>query len=182
MRLYISTERCELSPLNEKDFDEVMALYTNEEVMRYLGGVRSIETVINGLKKSLKFDNISNKLKKLLKFGFEYIFTLRKNDTNAFIGLIFVSPHHNRFNTEVSFILLPKYWGNGYAFEGIKAVLDFCRGELKLKRVVSETQVANERSIKLLQRLGFVKLNELERFGERQVVYEYKLKNKKEDE
>jgi len=143
--------------------------------MRYLGGVRPIESVLKGLRKSIKSNTFLERLKKILKFNVEYTFTLRQNNSNEFIGLIFVSPHHNKFDTEVSYITLPHFWGNGYAFEGVKAILDFCKTDLKLKRVVSETQVANERSIRLLQRLGFTFKKELERFGEKQALYEFKL-------
>jgi len=175
MNLNILTQRCKLAPLTEDDFDEVVVLYTNEDVMRYLGGVRPIEPILNGLRKSIKSNAFLGRLRKLLKFGTNYIFTLKLEDTNEFIGLIFVSPHHNKFDTEVSYIILPHFWGKGYAFEGVKATLEFCKTELRLKRVVSETQVANERSIRLLQRLGFTVKKELDRFGEKQALFEFNL-------
>ena len=45
--------------------------------------------------------------------------------------------------------------------------------------IVAETQSANTRSRTLLEKMGFVLKEELERFGARQCVYELKIHHKK---
>lgn len=55
---------------------------------------------------------------------------------------------------EISYAFLKEYWGNGYAYETMKSTLNYCQNELKLKRILIETQSKNIRSNKLIQKLG----------------------------
>jgi len=156
----ILTERCILIPLSEVDFEELTPLITGEEVRRYLGGVRPPEDSFNGWRESMKAVN-------------EYPFTVRLQKSNIAIGLVVLAPHHNPEDMEISFMFMPEHWGNGYARETVKALLEFCGRKLKLKRVVSETQTANMRSRKMLEKSGYVIESEQERFGEKQSIYAF---------
>jgi RimJ/RimL family protein N-acetyltransferase len=55
---------------------------------------------------------------------------------------------------EVGWRLARAYWGNGYATEGARAAVRFGFEELRLDEIVSFTTVANERSRKVMERLG----------------------------
>jgi len=68
---------------------------------------------------------------------------------------------------------MPKYWRNGYAAEAVEALLQFCKCELRLNRVVSETQSVNMQSRSMLEKLGYIIENETERFGEKQCIYAF---------
>jgi RimJ/RimL family protein N-acetyltransferase len=56
---------------------------------------------------------------------------------------------------DIGYALVPECCGAGYAFEATSAVLNYARGQLGAKRVVAIVAAYNERSIKLLQKLGF---------------------------
>jgi RimJ/RimL family protein N-acetyltransferase len=56
---------------------------------------------------------------------------------------------------DIGYALLPEFCGAGYAFEATSAVLAFARDRLGARRVVAIVAAYNERSIKLLQKLGF---------------------------
>ena len=157
------TERCKLSPLAETDFDE-LTLLIGAEVRRYLGGAIPVERFLEQMRQSTRESNTLH-------------FTVFIKNTNARIGLITVAPHHNPADTEISYMFLPEYWGNGYARESVKAALDFCGRELKLKRVVAETQTANLRSRNLLEKLGYHAESKIERFGAEQTIYVYEFAN-----
>ena len=156
----ISTERCRLTPLSEADFNEAALLWINEDVRQYLGGVISAESALDQLRNSVRVCN-------------EYHFVARQKDTSEFLGMLFICPHHELEDKEVSYMLLPQYWGLGYATETVIAVLEFCKTELKLNRVVSETQTANGASCRLLEKLGYRVESEAERFGAMQAIYVY---------
>ena len=64
---------------------------------------------------------------------------------------------------EVSYVLDPARWGQGYATEAVSAVLSWASGVLADPHVVACTQTTNGPSIALLQRLGFT---EIDRFVE----------------
>jgi RimJ/RimL family protein N-acetyltransferase len=56
---------------------------------------------------------------------------------------------------DIGYALLPEFCGAGYAFEATSAVLTYARNQLGARRVVAIVAKHNERSIKLLQKLGF---------------------------
>ena len=55
----------------------------------------------------------------------------------------------------IGFAFLPKYRGQGYAFESASAVLVHGRTVLGLERIVAVTAPDNQASITLLDKLGF---------------------------
>jgi RimJ/RimL family protein N-acetyltransferase len=57
-------------------------------------------------------------------------------------------------NVEVGWTLARSAWGQGYATEGGRAALGFAFEELGLERIVSIARVENERSQRVMQRLG----------------------------
>ena len=56
---------------------------------------------------------------------------------------------------DVGYDLAPEHWGNGYATEAVTAILGFGFRELSLHRIEARCVTANERSVRLLERLGF---------------------------
>jgi len=58
---------------------------------------------------------------------------------------------------EIGYTLSPHYQGQGYAREAVKAVLDYLFFTLKKHRVTASVDPHNERSINLLNNLGFRK-------------------------
>ena len=154
------TNRCILAPLKEADFNAVAEIYANETARQYLGGAIPANKTIDRLQEATADEN-------------SYDFTVHLHKTSELLGMVSVSPHHEPGDMEVSYIFHPKYWGNGYARESVLALLDFCKNELKLKRIVSETQTANISSCRLLEGLGYKVECRLERFGAMQTLYFY---------
>jgi RimJ/RimL family protein N-acetyltransferase len=58
---------------------------------------------------------------------------------------------------EIGWRLVREHWGHGYATEAGRAVLAFAFDELGLEEVVSFTTVANERSRRVMERLGMTR-------------------------
>jgi RimJ/RimL family protein N-acetyltransferase len=75
-----------------------------------------------------------------------------------FIG--FVGLNVPRFQThftpcvEIGWRLAFEYWGKGYATEGAKAAADYGFSELGLKEIVSFTVPGNERSRRVMEKIG----------------------------
>ena len=66
---------------------------------------------------------------------------------------------------ELSYELLPEYWGRGLAEEAIVAALGWLWQNAEDESVAAVTQTANTRSLNLLRRLGFGPDIEFEEFG-----------------
>lgn len=76
----------------------------------------------------------------------------------SFIGFLGLAvPHFEAFFTpcvEIGWRIAHEHWGRGYATEGARAALDVAFGELGLAEVVALTTVTNERSRRVMERLG----------------------------
>ena len=59
-------------------------------------------------------------------------------------------------SVEVGWRLAASHWGKGYATEAARAALDYGFRELHLERITSFTVPANERSWRVMQRLGMI--------------------------
>ena len=93
-------------------------MYTNEEVRRYLGGTVDSDIIREQFQAILASPTTGTYL------------VARTRDTNDFIGLLSLNLHHNGTSTEVSYQLLPDWWGKGFAKECVEAVIDFASNHL----------------------------------------------------
>ena len=58
-----------------------------------------------------------------------------------------------------------KHWGNGYATEAARCLLDYARDELGITQFTSGYMIGNEQSGKVLKKLGFQEVGEKELFS-----------------
>jgi [ribosomal protein S5]-alanine N-acetyltransferase len=136
------TERCLIKRFQKSDYVDVKKLYVNEEVRKFLGGIRQEDSIITVLDEMLNASDNS------------FYWVVREKHTNDFIGLVSLDPHHDGADLEISYQLLPNWWGAGYATEVVKEIISFAVNELNLQKVVAETQTANQSSCRLLEKLG----------------------------
>jgi RimJ/RimL family protein N-acetyltransferase len=89
-------------------------------------------------------------------------------ETDQLIGTLFLK--RDRDELEVGYLFLPEYWGRGLAFEALEALLGWVSESCTDKEIIAVTQTANERSMHLLDRLGFKERERFEEFGAEQAV------------
>lgn len=76
----------------------------------------------------------------------------------GFVGLTRVAfEAHFTPAVEVGWRLAAEHWGRGYATEGARAALDHAFGPLALREVVSMTVAANQRSWRVMERIGMTR-------------------------
>ena len=155
----LETNRCKLMEIQQSDYDDVKELYLDHEVRRYLGGTVEEKQYI------MKFQEMLE-----LKEN-EWYWVIRKKESMEFVGLISLDTHVDGIGTEISYQLLPKWWGNGYGKEVVKKVLEYAFEELNLNKVVAETQSANINSCRLLESVGMKLENKVIRFGAEQRIF-----------
>jgi RimJ/RimL family protein N-acetyltransferase len=85
-------------------------------------------------------------------------FAAELRSTSQFIGFIGIvhTPFEAHFTpcVEIGWRLGAEFWGQGLATEGAQAVLDFGFDELKLPEIVALTVPANQRSRRVMEKLG----------------------------
>ena len=60
----------------------------------------------------------------------------------------------------IAYVLAPSHWGHGYATEGVRRVVRLLFDEHGCPEVFAEVDTRNASSIRLLKRLGFVRVGE----------------------
>ncbi|WP_272495725.1 GNAT family N-acetyltransferase [Bacillus pinisoli] len=156
----LETYRCFINPFEEKDYSDVKKLFTYQEVRRFLGGIRDEESIQQVLDDML--DPTENS---------SFYWVVREKQTDNFIGLVSLDPHHDGTYLELSYQLLPIWWGKGYATEVVKSIIQHALYDLNLSRLVAETQTANTKSCRLLERVGMQFESNIMRFGAEQAIY-----------
>jgi 3-dehydroquinate dehydratase/shikimate dehydrogenase len=142
------TSRLNLRPWKEEDQEVFFALNSDPQVMEFMP-------------KTLSREESNNLLIRLNNHFQEYGFGLlaaELTNSNTFIGFIGLAiPRFQASFTpcvEIGWRLGTKYWGQGYATEGGKALLIFAFTQLKLREIVSYTAVQNVRSRHVMERIG----------------------------
>jgi RimJ/RimL family protein N-acetyltransferase len=144
----ITTTRLRLRRLTEADAPFIVRVLNEPSFIQNIGdrGVRTVADAETYLR--------MGPLTSYDRHGFGlYLVELR--ETMAPIGICGLLKRDELEDVDVGFSLLPAYWSRGYAFEAAAAVMAHAREAFGLQRLVAITAIHNERSGRLLGRLGF---------------------------
>lgn len=154
----MESERVRLRSLEPEDQEFLERLCRDPAVRQYLGG-------------PVPEAEIPTKLARYLGHAkTESHFLVEGIDFGESLGLISLHPARRTGWEEISYQFLPEFWGQGLASEALALLLR----EPRSLPLLAETQTKNSRSIHLLEKLGFEKLEEVKRFGEMQSIFEYR--------
>lgn len=157
----IRTERLVLRAAEARDRDAMINLFSSAQVNEYAGGGEpreQLEAAMPAVPGS--------------RPGFFVV----ELDGSA-IGLVTFDPRdaerpgHVRpggGESELGYLLLPHTWGNGYATEACTAAMAWFARALPDQPLVISTQLANERSLRLIHTLGFAELDRFTDYGTQQ--------------
>lgn len=149
MNVYLETKRLTLRRLTEADADNLIDLDSDPEVMHYLtGGIPHTRDEI---------------IAKVLPHYLEYYDTYAdygfwaaiERATGEFLGWFHFRPYRGApEEIELGYRLKRSAWGNGYATEGCRALIEKGFTELGVNKVVADTLAANARSRRVMETLG----------------------------
>ncbi|MCB0512951.1 MAG: GNAT family N-acetyltransferase [Bacteroidetes bacterium] len=144
----LETDRLILRTWVDEDLESMLAINQDPKVMEYFPSLQDLDMTKNFIAKvNAHFKN----------HGYSLYAAVRK-DTNEFIGFIglLIADFESHFTpaTEIGWRLSSNHWGQGFATEGAKAVLDYAFRELKIPEIVSFTAAGNAKSIRVMQKIG----------------------------
>lgn len=147
----LRTQRLVLRHWRDADLEPFAALNADPEVMRYFPAALGRE----------ESDRLANWARAaILRDGWG-LWAVEVTGGPSFIG--FVGLNKARFDApftpavEVGWRLAHDQWGKGYATEAARAALSFGFEELQLDEIVSFTAAVNDRSRRVMERLGMVR-------------------------
>lgn len=144
----LCTERLVLRELRENDAAAAFRMFSDPEVMRYTG--KSVHADVAETLASLLRDRDAFPA----RAGIYWAITLRGDD--AFIGsccFFRLMSEHRR--AEIGYDLHSAYWGRGLMAEALHAILAFGFTTMGLHSAEAQIDPDNERSRRVLSRLGF---------------------------
>ena len=156
----LETERLVLRQISVGDADFILDLLNQPSFVKYIGD-RNLRTIDDARQYILTRFVASYE-----QFGYGfYLVELKQNE--APIGICGLVKRETLPDADIGFAFLPDYWSQGYAFESARAVFDYAKNVLKLKRILAITTKDNESSGKLLNKIGLkfeclIRLNEEE--------------------
>jgi [ribosomal protein S5]-alanine N-acetyltransferase len=147
--LRLSTQRLVLRPITLADVDALHNFWTDSAIRKYLwdNEIISREMVVDIVRDSERcFRELGSGL-----FAIE----LREapGELAGFCGLRRMG---NGGDVELLYGILPRYWGEGLVSEAAWEVLRHGLQECGLKRIMGATDTPNQRSVRVMQRIGMV--------------------------
>jgi ribosomal-protein-alanine N-acetyltransferase len=147
--LRIETERLIIRPLTSADAEDMHAVVSQENVMRFLPqNVMSLDEV-KGIISWLNDCYEKNSPDKIIKYtvGIEW------KDDRRIIGWVGLGPlDFEPTEIEIFYGLSEKYWGKGIATEAVMAMLYYGFRVIGLRKIVAVTDCQNVRSLKVIKK------------------------------
>ena len=99
------------------------------------------------------------------------MWAVEKRSTGKLIGRLGFLDVEGWPGFELGWLVARAHWGQGYASEGAKAAYGYAMDTLKRERVISLIRPGNERSVRVAEKLGFVRDGTVDMLGKTALVY-----------
>ncbi len=156
MQTYIETSRLILRDWKEEDIPAFARMNADPHVMEFFLHPLTPE-------ESLAFyHRIQNEFQ-TCGFG---LYAVERKEDHAFMG--YTGLHQITFDVdfapgiEIGWRLAHEYWGRGYAPEAATACLEYARESLDIKELFSFTSLPNQRSERVMQKIGMERVREFD--------------------
>jgi RimJ/RimL family protein N-acetyltransferase len=155
MKAFLETERLILRPFTEDDVDNLFALDSDPDVVKFatMTGKPTEYTVIKKeiLPRFIRYHEV---------FGNYSYWAVIEKSSQEFIGWIHFRPNlenpaaPNIEEIELGYRFKKSTWGKGYATEGARELI--CKGftEWNVKRVIATALVENIGSVRVMEKVG----------------------------
>jgi [ribosomal protein S5]-alanine N-acetyltransferase len=161
----MQTDRTTLTLLQEKDLPDMTAMAKEPDTFRYIKKLRVMTDEEYQRFLRVKLEQIR------LKTGYHW--AVRLKDGGDFIGAVNLNPIAGTQRLQIGCQLKRQYWGQGFASELTRSVLEFAMNEAGLKEVYGVFEKENIVSRRLLARLGFVWMEDLTELGVGVEIHRY---------
>jgi RimJ/RimL family protein N-acetyltransferase len=144
---WLETLRLELRAFVAADFDDMYRLDSDPRVMKYIADGKPASRAA-----------VAQRLKRFIRYPMLYpdlgVWRAARRDTGAWIGWFCFNYAGKSTDIEVGYRLLPEAWGQGFATEGAKALVDYGFDDLDLDRIIGVTHPGNRASQRVLMKAG----------------------------
>lgn len=148
----METERTIFTLLEEKDLPDMTVMALEPDTFRYLKKLRVMTDEQYQRFLRLKLEQIRHKT--------GYHWAVRLKSDNSWVGAVNLNPIGGTTRLQIGCQLMRQYWGQGFASELTRGVLEFAIRDAGLKEVYGVFEKENLVSRRLLAKLGFTWLED----------------------
>jgi [ribosomal protein S5]-alanine N-acetyltransferase len=164
--LQLETERLLLRPMLEVDFESLLLIFTDPNVIAAFDHPPfSREQMQRWLQRNLDHQN---------QFGYG-LFSVMLKESGELIGDCGLEQMEDQGAAELGYDFRSEFWNRGYATEAASAVRDYAFDVLKLPRLISLIRVGNHSSKRVAEKVGMTLAEEITRYGNQ--YWKYALDN-----
>lgn len=159
------TERLELRGFAESDLPEFAAMGADPEVMRFIGpGVpRTVEECRERLTATLyRWTQLRVPM-----------WAVRRRGDSALLGRCGFQPLKDTDHIEIAYGFARSAWGQGYATEAARGCMDWAMAHRPWPKIVALARPLNLGSLRVLAKIGFTRVRELDWDGGAVVWHEF---------
>ncbi|WKA56852.1 GNAT family N-acetyltransferase [Planococcus shenhongbingii] len=145
MEKVYETPRMHLRTLSQDDLSAAMRFWGNSEVMEESGGATALEAlprVLEGYKRC----HLERRLS---------VYGIIEKASGNMIGAAGFNINDAQNTAELLCHLEKDSWGKGYATEAVQACIELAKRHSEVETIYASAAPGNERSLKLLQKVGF---------------------------
>ena len=158
----LETERLILRPMLESDFDALLLIFTDPNVMAaFYHPLFTREQMGRWLKRNLDHQ---------AEFGYG-LFSVIHKETGELIGDCGLEQMEELGAAELGYDFRSDFWHQGYATEAAIAARDYAFDVLGLPQLISLIRVGNLASRRVAEKVGMKLVEEYERYGNRYWKY-----------
>jgi len=143
-----------MKALTKENSGVLFNLYSDTEIQKYTDIDR-----LRSLSDTQKFIDTENKEADNQDLIFLGVFSRATKDFLGIISLFNIDQKHSF--ASLGFQLVKDYWGRGIMHESLMHFIKFVFEELNFHRIEAQVYIGNEKSINVLDRLGFTKEGQL---------------------
>lgn len=162
-RVIVESERLLLRTWNDEDAALVAHMYAKPEVMELIpGGAWDADRTARIIARMRELD---------VERGYGFYPVVLK-DSGIIIGHCGLGQLEQTTEIEVAYVLDSRYWGQGYASEAARAIINHAFSRLNISRIVAVAFPENVRSIAVMRSIGMTPIGLAHHFGATLVKYE----------
>lgn len=149
METVLKTPRLQMRPHHPTDADFMIRLNADPAVVRYTGDGPLDQPTALAIVSALQQQYAERRMGR---------FVLTERETGEPVGWCGLKWHPEEDAADLGYRLLRDRWGRGYATEAGRACLQYGRETLNLQNIIARVVPENTASVRVLQKLGFVRV------------------------
>jgi ribosomal-protein-alanine N-acetyltransferase len=158
----LETERIRLRKINLGDDLDLFEMRQNPSMIKYVDVVVDEDIAETRL--------YIDKMNKGIDENRWIIWAIESKQSKKVVGTISIWNINKELTTgELGYGLRPDHQGKGLMYEALKLVVDYGFQVMNLKTIEAYTEMGNLKSINLLERCHFIKVNQIDEMGRDQI-------------